>query len=189
MTHATLSFRFRGAILSLLFVATLLVAFTPTSARASFSEGENLMRATFGVYTDMNDRVDTMGVLTFGVDRYVWRNLALGVEAAGYSFEQDGDDALGLGLNAVARWHFLNFNRASIFVDGGLGMIFANEDVPDTGRSFNFTQFIGPGVTLELTDRLHLIGGVRYQHISNAQEHRNPGVDALGGHIGMAWGF
>lgn len=176
------------AFLALLPLFGLIAA--PNAVRADgFSEGENLMRLSAGLYTDTDDRVDAMGVLTFGVDRYFWRNVALGLEVGGYSFEQAGEDALGLGVNAVARWHFLNFSRASVFVDGGLGLIFATEDVPEEGRSFNFTQFIGPGLTVELADRLHLVGGVRFQHISNAQETRNPGVDAIGGHLGVSLGF
>jgi hypothetical protein len=100
-----------------------------------------------------------------------------------------GDDSGAGGLDALFRWHFLRDKeegRWSIFADAGAGIMVSSESFPADGSHFNFTPQAGLGGTLRLTDRLHLIGGVKWYHVSNAYtQDRNPGYDGVQGYLGV----
>jgi hypothetical protein len=125
-------------------------------------------------------------------DRHVFR-----VEAVGYYFDEEGpnpdaEDSLGSGLNVGLRYHFLEYKRVSLFIDGIAGLFYANRNFPEGGTHFNFNEQLGLGVTFRLGENTHLISGARFMHISNARIHgedENPSYDALGGYIGVMFTF
>lgn len=116
--------------------------------------------------------------------------LEFGVEAAGWYFNQTGQDTGGVSGSMIFRWHFCHWGgddgfRSTFFGDAGIGILAAFDEVPDGGTGFDFLPRVGCGFTHALTDdeegsRLTL--GLRWHHISNARiegDARNPARDAL----------
>jgi len=128
----------------------------------------------FGDATDLNASV---GLSYFFVDR-----VEAAIEVGLWHSNQDGDNVVGLNLTPVLRWHFYADERWTVYVDGGVGVLVASDEVPDGGTEINFTPRLGAGVTRLLNDRgWRLQAGVRWHHISNARiegEARNPSRDA-----------
>jgi hypothetical protein len=104
-----------------------------------------------------------------------------------------GDDSGAGGLDAIFRWHVLRDREEgkwSLFVDAGAGIMISSESFPADGSNFNFTPQAGIGGTLRLTERLHLIGGAKWFHVSNAYtQDRNPGFDGIQGYLGVLMPF
>lgn len=118
-------------------------------------------------------------------------------ELDGYRFDEEGgsgdaEDSLGTGFNLGLRYHFLEYERFSMFVDGIVGAQYSRRNFPEGGTHFNFNEQLGLGISYRLHDNLHLISGCRYMHISNARirgEDENPGFDSLGGYFGVMFTF
>lgn len=150
-----------------------------------------------GIATNFNDDTDLNlhGIYsTFLAD-----SLEFGVEAAGWYFNQEGQDTGGVSGSMIFRWHFYHWDegfkwgggdksesyRNTLFFDIGIGLLAAFDDVPDEGTSLNFLPRAGFGYTHALTDdeagaRLTL--GLRWHHISNARiegDESNPARDGL----------
>ena len=90
------------------------------------------------------------------------------------------------------RHHLWRFDRATLFADVTFGPALATHRVPREGTYFNFTTRTGLGMTYQLDDHLHLMGGVRYFHLSNAQiegSTRNPSINGVEGFLGLMWAF
>ncbi len=113
----------------------------------------------------------------FLVDDVEWM-----LELSAWYHNQPGDDALSLNPVFDFRWHFYNSGDTSLFVNAGIGLLVATDNVPDLGTGFNFTPRLGVGLTHQISDvGTRLIAGLRWHHISNARfngEHENPGRDA-----------
>lgn len=123
---------------------------------------------------------------------YFSDEISIGAEFQGYWVDQVRDDTVLGGASLVLRWHFLADDRLSFFVDGIGGGSFAADDVPETGTHFNFTAKLGGGATFELRDNLHLIGGVRFFHLSNGNlngRDENPSQDGVQYVVGVMWTF
>jgi hypothetical protein len=105
----------------------------------------------------------------------------------------DGDDALAFNLNPKLRWHFVAEESHTLFIEAGVGLLIATEEVPEGGSEFNFTPQAGLGATFPLSggpDRL--IVGVNWRHFSNANSFgsdRNPGRDDVYAYVGVAFPF
>jgi hypothetical protein len=129
------------------------------------------------------------------VGHYFWDDNALSLEAQGYWADQpDGhDDAIIGGIGVLGRWHFLRFDKWSIFLDGGGGVTYADNAFPTQpymGTHFNFTGKVGLGATYEIQDHVFLTGGARYFHLSNGQIHgrdQNPTYDSIQIWGGLMW--
>jgi hypothetical protein len=96
--------------------------------------------------------------------------------------------------NLQARWHFLRFDRWTVFVDGGCGFIYSDHELPADGHGthWNFTPQVGLGATYQLQPDLFLLGGVREFHASNGGlqgSDRHPGSNAVMGYLGVMWTF
>jgi len=134
-----------------------------------------------------------------GGSYYVADYFALRAELLGVGVHQGSDDAAGVGFSLLARWHFYHRDRLTLFFEGGAGLLQSDVSVPDgdpaqeeDGTHFNFTPQASVGATYRLKDNLHLIGAARYLHISNANksgEDENPGLDTVGGYVGLLWTF
>jgi hypothetical protein len=140
--------------------------------------------------------------IRFSDDKFYGANLAghyyfgdevsIGVELNGYYVDQVRDDTVLGGATAMLRWHFLATERYSGFVDFGGGLSYAGVDVPETGTHFNYTPKIGGGATFELREDVHLIGGVRFFHLSNGNLHgrdENPSQDGVQYFVGVLFTF
>ncbi|HWE01096.1 MAG TPA: acyloxyacyl hydrolase [Tepidisphaeraceae bacterium] len=126
--------------------------------------------------------------VSIGAGYYLFDNFAVNVEAAGYAIDQSGPDSLVSDLDLRIRHHLINAGRLSLFADVSGGVSYATARTPATGTYFNLTLQPGVGATWRLHDKLFLIGGVRYWHISNARiegPERNPSINAINGYIGL----
>lgn len=136
-------------------------------------------------FQDSNDVALGGGYSRFLADDVEWL-----LELNGWYHSQEGGDAASLSPVTGFRWHYYNNGRTSLFLNAGIGLLFASDNVPDMGSGFNFTPQIGAGVTHRLTDAgTRLVAGVRWHHISNARingEDRNPSRDGAALYLQIA---
>ena len=125
---------------------------------------------------------------------FLWDNHALHIELQGYWADQDFDSDVYIGgIGILGRWHLLRGHRWSFFIDGGGGVTYADQEFPQhpyDGTNFNFTGKVGVGATYEVSDGAHLMGGVRYFHLSNGNYRNrddNPTYDGMQLWGGMMW--
>ncbi len=122
---------------------------------------------------------------------YFRDNAAVEVQAPIY-FAHDEENASGIGLQAVARYHFFNVKHISFYADILGGILWTSEDFPTGGTEFNFTYAGGPGASFRLYANMQLMTGFRFQHVSNGfieGRDRNPIMNSLGGYVGLSWLF
>lgn len=150
-----------------------------------------------GVAHDFSDATD---INLHGIySLFLADGLEFGVEAAGWYFNQEGQDTGGVSGSMIFRWHFHHWDtqfkwtgadkdeayRNTFFFDVGIGLLAGFDEVPDGGTGFNFLPRAGVGWTHALTEEesgSRLTIGVRWHHISNARisgDERNPARDAL----------
>lgn len=123
-----------------------------------------------------------IGLSWFFVD-----NVSLDVEFTGLGIKQPGDDAGAGDVSLLFRWHFLVRERWTLYVEGGAGLLWASQDVPPDGTSFNFTPQVGLGATYDLGNDVRLMVGARWFHISNARlSDNNPGLDSVMAYVGVS---
>ncbi len=126
------------------------------------------------------------GLVGAGLSKFLFNGHSINLELNSIYFSQPDDDALGLNLNLLMRWHFIRQSNWSLFVDGGAGILGTTNDVPSTGASFNFTPQVGGGTTIKLSEQRRLMLGLRWHHISHADLlGANPGRDSLLGYVGI----
>lgn len=124
---------------------------------------------------------------------FIVDDVELGGELGAWHFQQEGEDAAGGSLAALLRWHFVNEGRLSLFVDGGIGLLGATDEVPDGGTEFNFMPRAGVGATWRPWDgEMRVLMGMRWHHISNARSsgaEDNPSRDGAMLYVGLAMPF
>jgi len=126
------------------------------------------------------------GMVGAGLSHFFINGHSVNLELNGMAFSQTGEDAVGANLALIMRWHFVREQNWSIYIDGGAGLLGTTNDVPSTGSSFNFTPQAGGGATVRLSDDRHLMMGLRWHHISNAELYEgNPGRDSIMGYVGV----
>ncbi|QOV92033.1 acyloxyacyl hydrolase [Humisphaera borealis] len=162
----------------------------PTSSPVhDFTEGV----WTFSLYTGYNRECSTdpqMGYVSAGVGYFFHNDFAINAEFRTYGVEQEGDEAAMFELDLLLRHHVIKRDRWTLFFDIGAGITQATRDVPTGGTHFNFIEEAGVGITYKLDERVHLIAGARYWHLSNARIHgedQNPGLNGYGGYVGLMW--
>ncbi len=105
-----------------------------------------------------------------GLGYYVADAVSINIDVFG-AWVRSGIDDNGVagGADAYGRWHFLvdDAEKWTVFIDLGAGLQQASTNYSGT-HHFNFRLFSGVGGTLELTEGLHLLGGARYLHLSDA---------------------
>lgn len=133
------------------------------------------------------------GGFSFGY--YVRDGIAINLEAETLGVITPGPDSFGMGLSIINRFHFYEIpeDNLSLFLDLGLGCIQTNHRTPNPeGTHFNFTIQAGVGVSWEFEPHTHLLAGLRWYHVSNANMRgadRNPTVDGLKLLVGIQWTF
>lgn len=127
--------------------------------------------------------------------RFLVDEVEFALELGAWYFDQTGDNAAGLSPTINFRWHALHDEKFTWtgYLDVGIGVLFATDNVPEGGTGFDFTPRAGAGFTRELDDhgtRLQI--GLRWQHISNGRiegDERNPGRDSLMVYAGIIFPF
>ena len=146
----------------------------------------------FGGASDIQSSQDQFILLGGGVSYFLINNLSLSLELNTMYFSQEppAEDAFGINFAMLLRWHFLVFEKWTVYADGGAGLLGTTENVPGPGTRFNFTPQAGLGFTYALKDEVRLFGGVRWYHISNANtQENNPGRDSIMIYGGVSFPF
>ena len=167
---------------------------TPEAAKA-FDAGSWVLQATASyVNGDAGFFGDTVeaGSLNLGVGYYFKDDWGIYGELVGDHWDQRNADldVAGVGVNVLLRWHFLNRESWTMFIDGGGGLARFEDEFPAGGTHANFTARVGLGATYRLSDNLHLIGALRYFHLSNAArrgQDENPSIDGVEASVGLLW--
>jgi hypothetical protein len=118
--------------------------------------------------------------------------LAVRVATPLYYVWQRGTDGYLFGLTGGLRGRLMKKPRWSAFWEFEIGVSEADTYVPPRGTRFNYLAIGGGGVTVRIRPGLHLLGGLRFVHVSNnglAGRSRNPDIEALGPTIGLLYGF
>jgi hypothetical protein len=118
--------------------------------------------------------------------------LAVKVATPLYYVWQRGTDGYLFGVTGGLRGRFVKKRRWSAFWEFELGVSEADTHVPPRGTRFNYLAIGGGGMTVRIRPGLHLLGGLRFVHVSNnslAGRSRNPDIEALGPTIGVLYGF
>jgi opacity protein-like surface antigen len=182
-------------------VAALLLAALPSAASAaplfgekgeSFPKGTKALEFNGAYINPIRFSVDDFYGANFAGHYYFGDEVSLGLELQGYFVDQEEHDTELGGASLVLRWHFLASENYTLFFDGGLGGSYSGFDVPEDGTHFNYTARGGGGITRKLRDDLHLLGGVRFWHLSNGNLHgrdENPSQDGVQYFIGLMFTF
>ncbi len=145
-----------------------------------------------GVANNFDDATDinVRGAYSY----FLVKDVEFAAELNLWYFHQAGPDAEGINPAILFRWHFYDEGKWTIYADAGIGLLFATDEVPDGGTSFDFTPKIGGGFTYELDPEsgARLQVGLRWHHISNARINgasNNPARDAAMIYAGIQFPF
>ena len=176
----------------------IILAFATTSSRAqaqpvSFDQGTWTFSLQGSYVHPIRFSDDRFYNFTLAGGYFFADNHSINLELSGsYAEQSDYNDTVIGGLGLLGRSHLLRFEKWTIFIDGGGGVNYADDVVPEFGTRFNFIAKVGPGVTYQIKPNLHLIGGARYFHLSNGQIHgrdQNPSYDGVQVWGGVMWRF
>jgi hypothetical protein len=149
-----------------------------------------------GLYASDFDKDNDFNV-HFSWSRFIVDDIEFVLEAAGWYFNQEGQDTGGLSGSFLFRWHFLTASdhRWTVFGDLGIGMLGSFDEVPDGGTSFNFLPRAGLGFTRAFNESIDGEShgarwelGLRWHHISNGRiegDERNPARDSVAFYAGI----
>ena len=159
-----------------------------------FDKGTRVLELSGGYYVDIQETDEEVGHGSLGVGYYFIDNLAVNFSLDGYALDTEFQDTYaGGGITLLFRYHFLEIGECfTLYMDGGAGVIYSEKEIPDFGTHFNFTPQASIGATFRLYEDVYLYGGARYFHISNAGIQgvdENPGLDAIGGYLGVMFEF
>lgn len=104
----------------------------------------------------------------------------------------DQHDSVGVDFFLTLRWHLLQVDDWTVFLQGGGGLAYFTRRVPEDTTNFNFGAQIGPGFTYKLGENLHLMGGVDWLHFSNAEiagAERHGASNTVQTYVGLMWTF
>ena len=107
----------------------------------------------------------------------------------------EGPESYFIGAAAGGSLEWWNAQRSfSVFLSsgGGVGWMDAQGYVVEggQGQDFNLNWYIHSGLSCRFTENLSASLGLYFQHVSNGgQNDVNPGVNALGPTLGVAWHF
>lgn len=145
--------------------------------------------AAFHEAWDFNGSTESLAGAFFGIDRRVWRRVALRVELPAVHIFQNGDDAWLGGVTVGTRFRWRPGTGASLFVEISVGVSEATRPTPPRGTNFNYLALMGGGVEVPFR-RVYLSVTGRWFHVSNASlegSSRNPDIQSLGVLFGVGW--
>ncbi len=110
-----------------------------------------------------------MYALHVGYGYFLLDYLSVNIDLLGAYIRSGIDDnGVAAGLDVILRRHFSWINEGlwSFYVDGGAGL--QQQSTEFSGyRHFNFRLLAGVGGMLRISDRVSMMGGIRYLHISD----------------------
>ena len=133
-----------------------------------------------GYARDMKHHENELALLGIEFDYFIEDNLSLDIGLNILDVTQAGDNTDGLNFTLQLRWHAIAKENWSFFLEGGVGMLWTEDNVPSDGSDFNFTPQVGLGFSFDAGNQARWLLGFRWHHISNANTHRtNPGRDSI----------
>ncbi|MDD5618703.1 MAG: acyloxyacyl hydrolase [Candidatus Omnitrophica bacterium] len=91
------------------------------------------------------------------------------------------DKNIEAGNNFILKYSQPIIQKLSIYVEGGLGMMFMSQHTTEQGTQFNFTELVGGGISYFFAKNKAVNFGYRYRHFSNAGiKQPNKGVEMDG---------
>jgi opacity protein-like surface antigen len=167
----------------------------PTLARAdvfghdpAFAQGTWTLQTTFAYAEGLENRDEEIKTGSVGVGYFVLNDLSFNLELEGLAATQDGDDGAGGGFSISLHHYLAHVDRFALYADVGFGPVDFDEHVPAAGTRWDYIFRAGFGVDYQLTEKLYLVGGVRYFHLSNAElegRDRNPSINGPEGFVGL----
>lgn len=109
-----------------------------------------------------------------------------------YYVDQRGVNAYLLGATFGVRQRVYRARPFSLFLEFEIGVSKADTLTPPRGTQFNYLATGGAGATVRLRSGLHLLGSLRWIHVSNnglAGSSRNPDIEAVGPQVGLLIAF
>ena len=160
----------------------------------TFDKGARTLQLSGGYYVDVKESDEEAAHASVAGGYYLFNNFSANLSLDGYALDTEFQDTFaGGGITLLFRYHFLEIgDRFTLYLDGGAGVIYSDKEIPDFGTHFNFTPQASVGATFRIDDNVHLYGGARYFHVSNAAiqgRDENPGLDAIGGFLGVMFEF
>jgi hypothetical protein len=139
---------------------------------------------------DFNESTESLAGAVAGVDRRVWRGVAVRGELLALRVIQDDEGSWLRGFTVGTR---MRWGQGSLrpLVDLSVGLSTATQPVPARGTRFNYLAAVGAGVELPL-GRARLTVTGRWLHASNngrEGRHRNPDIQSLGGVVSIGWEY
>jgi hypothetical protein len=150
----------------------------------------DLTPASYVEAWELNDSPEQLLGLHAGLDRRMWRGVAVRGEGLILHVHQNGSDTWMRGATLAMRAR-RRARRVQVFLDVGGGLATAARRVPPTGTRFNYLLLLGGGLEVPWS-RAHVLLGTRWFHISNGgREGRlaNPDIQSLGGFAGLGYRF
>jgi hypothetical protein len=126
--------------------------------------------------------------LTEGITYGLRDGLALRASQRFMYVSQRSQDAVILGLTIGVRGRVYQRGRASLFLQGDVGISYTAVATPPRGTRFNYLAIGGGGVMVRVTPGLHVHSTLQLIHLSNASvagRGRNPDIEAIGPTIGL----
>jgi hypothetical protein len=170
----------------------VLAAETPPTAREPFSKGSWAVDFCGSYITHIRYSEDYFTTASAGASYYLFKNVAFNLRVSGYIVDQPIDDGIGSSIDVMGRIHLLKIDRFTLYFDGGGSRVWTDTAVPQGGTTYNWIGRVGGGATWNLFDNVHLMGGARYFHLSNGDEHgriNNPGYDGIETYLGLMFTF
>lgn len=163
----------------------------PDPPAHDFARGTRLLSASVGASRDAD--IGSIGVVHVGADWYLRDNLAVHAGLTlGYADPKTQPNGVYAGPQAGLRWHFMSGTDWSAYLDGLVAPVLHEHALTPQSLRFNFDLEGGVGVTRRVGAGLHLNGGLRWHHLSNARvrgKSRNLGYDAPLGYVGLLRNF
>ncbi len=180
---------------ALLLVAAGARAQTATEASDPFARGrwhvQSAIHAALEAWNYNGSHEELYGIsegLTYGL-----RNgLVLTLNQRVYYVSQRANDTWLLGLTFGIRGRVYRRGRASVFLEGNVGISDAAIAAPPRGTRFNYLALGSGGVLVRVKPRVHLVAALQLIHISNnglKSPSRNPDIEAIGPNVGLLMGF
>jgi hypothetical protein len=160
------------------------------AAEPTFPAGEWSLTTVAAYGKAIDEQHQDIPSLSVGLHYNVIDNLSLGVVAGGLYVDQPDSDAGAVSLSAALRHHIVDWGGTTLFLDVSSGPMQASNEVPIGGTHFNFITRAGVGMTHRVDERIELIVGLHWFHISNARLHgedENPGNDGIEAYVGLLW--
>ena len=103
-----------------------------------------------------------------------------------------GPEDYYVGLSAAPSLEYWFSDKTSVFfaIGGGFGQTDSTYTYDGLGQNFILNWFAELGARQQIARNLSVLGGAYFLHHSDGgMSHPNPGIDALGFTLGLAWQF